>query len=106
VSLSGRIDPYRCWQWRDRRRDVFESFGVPRKRIVEDALALREDLIGKVVVDRVRRQHRDTRRLVLEVVPGEEALAMPLSGADVGKPRRMTFNPFDMRHRAYCHWDL
>ena len=88
MSLNGCIDPYRCWQWRDGRRDVFESFGVSRKRIVEDALALREALISKVVVDRLRRQHRDTRMLVLEVVPAEEVLAMPFSGADIGKPSR------------------
>ena len=61
MSLSGRIDPDRGWQWRDRRRDIFESLRVSRKRIVQDALALREDLISKADVDRVRRQHRDTR---------------------------------------------
>ena len=90
MSLSGRIDPDRCWQWRDRRRDVFDSFGVSRERIVQDALALREDLISKAVVDVVRREHRDTQMLVLAVVPGEEALAMPFSDADVGEPSRKT----------------
>jgi hypothetical protein len=57
------IDPYRCWQWRDGRRDVFESFGGSRKRIVEDALALCEDLISKVVVDRVLINAKPSRGL-------------------------------------------
>ncbi len=56
--------------------------------MAQGALSLREDVIGKAVVDSVWCQHRDTRVLVLEVVPAEKALAMPFGGTDVGEPSR------------------
>jgi hypothetical protein len=51
-----------------------------------NVLAVREDLISKAVVDRVRRQHHDTRMLVLAIVPGEEAVVMTFGYADAREP--------------------
>ena len=56
--------------------------------MAQGALSLREDVISEAVVDSVWRQHRDTRVLVLEVVPAEKVLAMPFGSTDVGESSR------------------